>query len=436
MNPAIICAIMFGCMTALILLGVPLAISMLTCSFIGFAWVSGFGLATTQLTNALFSLSHSYGFAVIPLFMALGTLASVTGMAEGTFQAAKKWVGGVRGGLLHSVVLANMVFGACSGMSVAGNIVFSRIALPELRKANYDETLSIGTITSAGSLSVLIPPSVPIIAFCLLAGVSIGQALMTGISAGILFAVLTMLLIVVIGLVQPKKIPPRSSERVSVWEKVKTLRLLLPIAVLFALIVGGSFAGWFPSTVGGAVAVVAILVYAVAKRTRPKIVWRGLIEGVLSFAGVYLIIIAGQFFSRFVTVTGMADAISDYIASVQMAPFGVFMLVFVFYLFCGCFMDALSIIIITVPVVFPVLTGVGYHELVLVMLLVFSMEIASLTPPVGVGVFFVAQVTKMPVSRVFRGVAPFFVLDAFMVMIIALFPDLILWLPRLLGLTA
>lgn len=433
MSPAVICAIMFGSMTVLILVGVPLAISMLLCSFVGFTWVSGFGLATTQFTNALFSLSHSYGFAVIPLFMTLGVLASVTGMAEGTFTAAKKWVGGIRGGLLHSVVLANMVFGACSGMSVAGNIVFSRIAMPELKKANYDATLSIGTITSAGSLSVLVPPSVPIIAFCLLAGVSIGDALITGISAAIVFAVLTMGLIALIGLIRRNKFPPRSREKISAWDRIKTLRLLFPILVLFALIVGGSFAGWFPSTIGGAVAVVAILIYAAIKRTPPKVVWRGLMEGVSSFAGVYLIIIAGQFFSRFVTVTGMAAAISDYIASVQIAPFGVFLLVFVFYLFCGCFMDALSIIVITVPVVFPVLMGVGYHELVLVMLLVFSMEIASLTPPVGVGVFYVAQSVKMPVSQVFRGVAPFFALDAAMVMLIALIPDLILWLPHVLG---
>lgn len=156
-------------------------------------------------------------------------------------------------------------------------------------------------------------------------------------------------------------------------------------------------------------------------------------EGVVSFAGVYLIIIAGQFFSRFITVTGMAQAISDYIATVNIAPFGIFMLVFAFYLLCGCFMDSLSIIVITVPVVFPVLTSVGYHEVLLVMLLVFSMEIAALTPPVGVGVFYVSQVTKMPPSKVFWGVTPFFILDAFMVILIALFPGLILWLPRLLS---
>jgi TRAP-type C4-dicarboxylate transport system permease large subunit len=211
------------------------------------------------------------------------------------------------------------------------------------------------------------------------------------------------------------------------------LKLLLPIIALFALIVGGSFLGWFPATVGGAVAVVAILAYCAFKRMPIKAVFSGIMEGVSSFANVYLIIVGGQFFSRFVTVTGLADSISRGIAAVNMPPYLVFCLVFLFYLFCGCFMDCLSIIVITVPVVFPVLTAIGFHELVLVMLLVFAMEIASLTPPVGLGVFYVANATKMPVSQVFKGVTPFFIMDVALVLIIAAFPDLILWLPKLMG---
>ena len=433
MSSSLLCILLFLLMTVMILVGVPLAPSMLFCAVMGFTLTGGFGMAVTQFTNSIFALSHSYNFAVIPLFMVVGTLASVSGMAEGTFVAAKKWLGRVRGGLLHSVVLANMIFGACSGMSSAGNIVFSKIALPELRKSNYDETLSVGTITCAGSLSVLIPPSVPILSFSLLAGVSIGKALVVGISTGIMFAILMMAMIVVIGIVKPSMIPAADKTKVPMIEKLKTLKLLLPILALFALIVGGSFLGWFPATVGGAVACVAILIYCAARRMPLKHVFQGVMEGVSGFANVYLIIVAGQFFSRFVTVSGLASAISKAITSVNLPPYLVFCLVFVFYLFCGCFMDCLSIIVITVPVVFPVLLGLGYHELVLVMLLVFAMEIASLTPPVGLGVFYVANATKMPVSQVFKGVTPFFCLDVFLVLLVAAVPDLILWLPKLMG---
>jgi tripartite ATP-independent transporter DctM subunit len=433
MSDISICLVVFVGMTVLILAGIPLSVSMLTCSLIGFTWVSGFDLAAHQFTNSLFTLSHSYTFAVIPLFMAVGTLASVSGMAEGTFTAAKKWTGRVRGSLLYAVVIANMIFGACSGMSAAGNIVFSKIALPELRKADYDETLSIGTITCAGSLSVLIPPSIPIICFCLLSGTSIGQALVTGISTGILFAILMILMIGVIGKLRPRLIPPAGRERVPILEKVKTLRLLLPILVFFAVIVGGSFFGWFPATVAGAVGVAVMLLYCLIKRVSLRKILGGVMEGVKSFAVVYLIIVAGQLFSRFITVTGLAKAISEGIAAIDMHPYAVFCIVFVFYLFCGCFMDALSIIVITVPVVFPVLTGLGFHELILVMLLVFSMEIAALTPPVGLGVFYVANATGLPVSQVFRSVIPFFLMDVALVLLIAAFPQTILWLPGLLG---
>ena len=190
--------------------------------------------------------------------------------------------------------------------------------------SGYDETLSIGTITCAGSLSVLIPPSVPIISFSLLAGVSIGKALVCGISTGIVFALLMMLMIVIIGAVKPSLIPARETTKVPMREKIGTLKLLLPIIALFALIVGGSFAGWFPATVGGAVAVVAILIYCIARRLPAKEIFAGIMEGTSSFANVYLIIVAGQFFSRFVTVTGLAESISLGIATVNMSPYLVF----------------------------------------------------------------------------------------------------------------
>jgi len=433
MAPEAVCIILFVVMTGMILIGVPLAVSMLVCGFVGFVIVSDISIAMSQFTNALFTLSHSYNFSVVPLFMMVGVLAAETGMANGTFVSARQWIGRRRGGLLHTVVLANMIFGACSGISVAGNMVFSRIALPELKKANYDETLSIGTITCAGSLSSLIPPSIAIITFCLLTDVSIGPALVVGLSTGILFAILMMLMIVVIGVVRPKLIPPGDVLHIPLKEKVKTLRLLLPILALFILIVGGCFFGWFPATTAGAVACVAILLYAFVRRTPLKLVLSSILVALKDFALLYLILVGGQFFSRFITLTGMARAISDGIAAINMPPYVVFLIVFVFYLFCGCFMDVMSIIIVTVPVVFPVLTALGFPPLALVIVLVFSLEIAALTPPIGFSVFAVARVTKLPVRQVFRGVLPFFGMDVALVLLVAAFPGIILWLPRLMG---
>ncbi len=432
---AIVGIVVFVVMTVAILLGVPICVAMMGSTFVGFMIVAGFNMTCSQFTNAIFELSKSYSFAVIPLFMIVGSLAGATGIAEGTFRAAKVWLGKLKGGLLYTVIYANMIFGACSGISAAGNIVFSKIAMPELEKANYDRSLCLGTITAAGSMSVLIPPSIPIISFCLLTNVSVGAALVTGISTGILFAVMMTLTLKLIGTLHPEKMPvvTKKDTKVTAREKFSSLKLLLPIAALFALIVGGSFLGWFPATVGGAIACVAIFVYAIAKRMPMKKVLSAAWEGVQGFAGIYMIMIAGQFFSRFITMTGLASALTNVIANLHVHPFLIFCIVLVFYLFCGCFMDCLSIIIITVPIVFPLLHGLGYHELVLVIVLVFVMELASLSPPIGVGVFNVANALNESTGLIFKGVMPYFLMDIILVLLIALAPQLILWLPRLMG---
>ena len=425
--------IMFCLMTVCILSGVPLAISMLTCSAIGFFAIGGLQMLTSQFTTGLFSICANYNFAVIPLFMVMGTLCSETGIGEGTFTAARKWLGHRRGGLLDAVVIANMIFGACSGVSAAGNIVFSRIALPELDRHGYDRGLSLGTITSAGSLSVLIPPSMPILVFSLMTGVSAGTALITGFSTGILFAVSMIILLAVLKRVRPDKIPPRDETKIPMREKLGTLKLLIPILLLFALIVGGSFAGWFPATVGGAVAMVAVLIYAICKRMSFKRIWSSIWDGLQGFCNVYLIVIAGSMFGRVIALSGLADTVAGWIAASNLSGYGVFCLVILFYMFCGCFMDCLSIIIITVPIVFPVLTSMGFDPIVLVMLLVFAMEIANLTPPVGMSVFYVANATNESTGLIFKNVVPYFIMDLGLVLLFGAVPGLILWLPRLLG---
>ena len=326
-----------------------------------------------------------------------------------------------------------MIFGACSGVSAAGNIVFSRIALPELDRYGYDRGLSLGTITCAGSLSVLIPPSMPILVFSLMTGVSVANALVAGISTGLVFAALMLIVVNVIMFLQPRKVPPRNTEKVPLREKLATLKLLLPILALFALVVGGSFAGWFPATVGGAVAMVAVLIYAICIRMPFRKIWHSIWDGLHGFGNIYLIVISGTMFGRVIALSGLAQTVAEFIASLHVAPFVVFLMVILFYMFCGCFMDCLSIIIITVPVVYPVLTGLGYDPIVLVMLLVFAMEISNLTPPVGLAVFYVANAVNESPAFIFKNVVVYFLMDLLFVLLFALFPDIIMWLPKLLG---
>ena len=435
MTPEMITGLwVFAGMIIMVLLGVPIFISMLAGSFVGFIAIGGLKMMVVQFTTAPFSLGANYTYAVLPLFMLVGSLASVTGIAQGAFDAMHKWLGRVRGGLLYSVVCANALFGACSGISVAGNVVFSRLAVPQLERQGYDKSLSYGTVTGAGVLSSLIPPSVPIILWCLVTNMSIGNTLMYGLSAGLMMVVLLCLFIFIYSLVRPNKVPStKDLPKVPFVEKVKSLRYLIPILLVFALIIGGAVWGWFPATVGGAIAVTALLIFALVKRTPLKVIGHCIWDAAIMNAGMFPIIMAGTIFSRFITLTGLADGMADLIANSNMHRLLVFTCVIVFYLICGCVMDIPSIIIITVPVIFPLLTGLGFSQYVLCVMLVFMCDVAGMTPPIGMNVFAVSNALRVRPAAIFKGCVPFFILDIVCVYIMAIFPQIVEFLPKLMG---
>ena len=377
--------IVFGIMMVMVFAGIPIFVSMLTCAFFGFVSLYGgdMKMALNIFTTYPFDLGANYNYAVLPMFMLVGALAGETGIAEGAFKSVHAFLGRVKGGLLFTVVGANALFGACSGSSVAGNIVFGRLAMPELEKAGYSRKYSLGCVAASGALSTLIPPSMGIIMFCLVAPVtmSVGTALMGGIIPGIITAVALCVTVRVIGLVKPGSIPPGGGPKIPVSEKMKSLRLLIPILCLFGLIIGGTFAGWFTATVGGAVGAVAVCIYALCKKMSLKQLGACMVDAAVMEAGIFPIIVGGQIFSKFISDTGLADYLSAAIASVHAPRFIIFLLVILLYVFCGCVMDIMSIIIITVPVVFPILTGMGYSPYALVIALCFVAEIAGSDAP-------------------------------------------------------
>ena len=429
--------IVFGIMMVMVFAGIPIFVSMLTCAFFGFVALYGGDkkMALNIFTTYPFDLGANYNYAVLPMFMLVGALAGETGIAEGAFKSVHAFLGRVKGGLLFTVVGANALFGACSGSSVAGNIVFGRLAMPELEKAGYSRKYSLGCVAASGALSTLIPPSMGIIMFCLVAPVtmSVGTALMGGIIPGIITAVALCVTVRIIGLVKPGSIPPGGGPKIPVSEKMKSLRLLIPILCLFGLIIGGTFAGWFTATVGGAVGAVAVCIYALCKKMPLKQLGACMVDAAVMEAGIFPIIVGGQIFSKFISDTGLADYLSAAIASVHAPRFIIFLLVILLYVFCGCVMDIMSIIIITVPVVFPILTGMGYSPYALVIALCFVAEIAGLTPPIGMNVFATANALRINPSDIFKGVVPYFICEIGLVLLIGLFPQIVTFLPTLMG---
>ncbi len=424
-------------MMVLIFMGVPIFVSLMSSAFVGFLWVAGGNPAMmlTKFTATPFDLAANYNYAVFPMFMLVGALAGETGIAGGAFKAMHNWLGRIKGGLLFTVIAANAVFGACSGSSVAGNVVFGKLAMPELEAAGYSRKYSLGCITAAGALSTLIPPSMAIIMYCMISPITmnVGTALMCGIGPGILTALALALTVLIIGWVSKGSIPPGGGPKVPFVEKLKSLTLLIPILCLFGIIIGGTFAGWFTATVGGAIGAMAVTIYALAKRIPLRRIAWNLWDAACMEAGVFPIIVGGQLFGSFVSATRLADTLARWIASVNAAPFLVFCLVLLLYIFCGCCMDVVSIIIITVPVVFPVLNALGYSPYVLVITLCFVCEIAGLTPPIGMNVFATSNALRIKPAEIFAGVVPYFICETAMVLLMALFPQICLWLPTVLG---
>jgi tripartite ATP-independent transporter DctM subunit len=423
----------FAVMVVMVLIGFPVFISMMLCSFAGLMFIGGSNMAITQFTTGIFSLSATYKFAILPLFMLMGVLAGETGIAGGAFDAGRVWTGRIRGGLLMGTVCANLIFGACSGMSVAANAVFGKIAYPQLKKHGYDESLSLGTIAATGALSSLIPPSMTIIVLCVLVDLSVGQALLTSLFTGILTAVAFIVAIMIIIRVKPGMAPKVTEEDLAVTmrEKVGTLKLLIPIIALFGLIISGSFFGWFSATVAGAIGAFAILVYAVARRMKTRRLWLIIKEAVKMNAQVFPMIIGGMMFSRLITVSGLADGMAGAVANSGLSKYAVFFLLVAVYIGLGCIMDIMSIIIITAPMVFPILSAAGFDEYVVCVVIVFICEIGGLTPPIGMNVFATASVLRIDPGRIFKGVVPFFIVDIAMIVLLAFFPQITTWLPAL-----
>lgn len=436
----------FVLLLILIFNGVPVFTALLSTAFMGLLVLNSgdMALVFAQLTKTPFTVSASFDYAVVPMFIMVGTLAGLTGIAEGAFKAMHTWLGRVKGGSLFTVIAADAVFGACSGVSSAANIVFSRLALPELKNQGYDEKYALGCITAAGALSALIPPSMGILIFCLVTPspiayngsnvtISVGTALTCGILPGILVAILLCTTVRALGFFRKGTIPEAAKEKVPMIEKLRSLKLLIPILCLFVLIIGGCMAGWFSATVGGAIGAMACCIYALAKKIPFKQVLKCVWEAATMEGSIFAIILAGQVFSRFIAQTGLASWLSDALAQINAPAFVIFLIITLFYLGAGCIMNMVPLIIITAPVVFPVLCNAGYNPYAIIIALVFMVEIAGMTPPIGMGVYMVSNAIQYDSAKLFRGCVPFFITEYLVVILIGIFPNLITWLPRMLG---
>ncbi len=421
---------LLGFLISLVLIGfgVPVAVSLGIVGIAGFALVNGISSAIFIASAAPFESLFPYSMSVIPLFLMMGVFSARCGLSTDLFQAANTLVGRFRGGLAMATITACAGFGAICGSSLATVATIGRVALPEMRRAGYDDRLASASVAAGGTLGVMIPPSILLIIYGLLTEQSIGKLFSAAILPGLLAVTLYAVAIAVMVRINPKLAgtPPKDG-RVN-WSH---LRRAWPVAAIFAVVIGGIQGGLFSPTEAAAVgAAGAVLLAAFRRSLDRKALWASMYETVSMTGMIALIVVGAALFNAFVETTGLPQYLIGAVENSGLPPFGVLILIILFYLVLGCFMDSMSMIMLTVPFVFPLITALGFDPIWFGILVVTVAELGLITPPVGMNLFVIQGVAPgLTSATVMRGILPFIVADVLRLVVIVLVPALSLYLP-------
>jgi tripartite ATP-independent transporter DctM subunit len=414
---------------ALIFARVPIAIALAVSGLLGYAALDGWHTALKMVGIVPFQLASAYSLSVVPLFILMGAVAARANMASELFAAANAMFSGVRGALANATIGACALFGAICGSSIATAATFSRVAIPEMQRHGYDPALAAGAVASAGTLGVLIPPSVLIAIYAIVAEQSLVKLYAAAFIPGFLLAALYVIAVLVIGWRRPEAIPRIGG--MSVGERLRATIGLWKIAILSVLAVFGIYFGWFSPTEAAAVAAFAAIVIGFATGA---MTWRSLLEAILetvyTTAAVFFIVVGAFIFSRFIVLTQFPNELAKMVLAAGLAPAWILLAVAALYFVLGTFLDEVSTILITVPVTLPLVLGIGYDGVWFGIFVTVMCTIGLISPPTGMTVFVIqAQHPEIPVTRIYRGTLPFLVADFVLIGLLIAFPVLVSWLP-------
>lgn len=416
-------------MLAMIALGIPIAISLLATGAIGLIVMGGPIFAETQLVLNLWDEGTNFALTAIPLYLLMGQLVYRTRLATDLYDCIYKWLGRMPGGLAIASVVASAGFGAVSGGSASSVITLGPMCMPEMRKFNYDGALAAGSIASAGTLGILIPPSIFMVAYGLWTETSIGALFIAGIVPGIIMTLAFSALVYFRCLHNPKLGPV--GERFPLSAKVSSLVRLLPILLIFVIIIGGIYGGVFDPTEAAAIGVVGVLVVAglmgrLSIQSLKEALWGTSRTSVM----IFLILLGGHVVSRFLVLTEVTSSLVQFITRFELSVVWLIVCFTAMYVVLGMILDIWAMLILTVPFVFPVIVAHKIDAVWFGIYLIVMCELAAITPPVGLNVYIMAKVApEVPVGRIFRGVIPFFFTTLAVLALITAFPDLVTWLP-------
>lgn len=440
-SPMTIALIGVGVLLILLFMGMNIGTSMFAVGFFGclVAYMAQ-GLEFSAALNAAFIVfrripftqATNYSFVVIPLFVLMGQLSYYSGMSSGLYDMAHKLLGSLRGGLAMASVAACALFGAICGSSAATAATMGVVALPEMRKHGYDDGMACASIAAGGTLGILIPPSTGFILYGIVAGESVGKLFAAGILPGIIMAICFCIAIAIIVARHPEKAPGKM--KFTVKEKIVSLKGGLPMVVLFVVVIGGILTGFFTAVEASAVGCFMAWLYLVIRgRFTMKILKNCLIDTVKTSGMIFLILIGAYVFGSFLTVTRLPTTLAAFVETLHVSRYIILAVILVIYAIMGCLMDSLAMVMLTVPIFYPILvTGLGFNGIWYGVIMVMVMQLGLITPPVGMSAYIISGVAKdVPLQKIFGALVPMVIAMIISIIIVIVFPQTALFLANM-----
>jgi tripartite ATP-independent transporter DctM subunit len=417
----------------LFLMRMPIAFAMALVGFVGFAYLSGPDPALNLLAQDIYDEFSKYSLSVIPLFILMGSFAFASGISERLFTTTYTWVGSLRGGLTIATVLACAGFAAICGSTAATAATMGKISLPEMKKYGYDDSLAAGTVASAGTLGVMIPPSTVLIVYGVLVEESIGKLFVAGLVPGVILSLFFVAVVAILCLRNPALGP---SGAATTWvAKIKATGGIIEAVILFLLVIGGLFLGWFSPTQAGAIGAGGALLIGLIRR---QLTWKTFFEagkdGLRTGCMVLFIITGAVVFGHFLTISTIPFQLADWVGNLPIHKMAIMGIIIFIYFVGGFFMDSMGLIVVTIPIFYPVVQALGFDPIWFGVIIVLVGEMGVITPPVGVNVFVIKGIAPdLELNTIFKGIFPFLYALIILTIIIVVFPQIATFLPNLIS---
>jgi tripartite ATP-independent transporter DctM subunit len=413
----------------LLTVGVPVGFALAISGVVGMLAVAGIDAVLGVLATAPLSTTESYELITVPMFLLMAEFVILSGIANSLFNAAAVWVGRVRGGLAVATAIAGAGFGAISGSSTASAATLSATTIPEMIRQGYDPKMACGVVAISGTLAMLIPPSIALILFGIIADVNISQLLIAGVIPGILVMLTIILTVYVLMILDPSSAP--RGRAYTLKEKIASLKVAGPMVLLFMAVTGIIYTGVAtPTEASGIGAMGAFILALIARKVTLPSLRRAMVSAAGTTCMIFMIVIGAKILGYFLTLTQTTQQLVAFVGTLGLEPWMVMLIILLVYLVLGCIMDQIAILLLTVPITLPVIVSLGFDPVWFGVMVVVVAEIGMLTPPVGLNVYVVARFTGRPLGEIFRGVWPHVLAHLVLIVFLYLFPQLVLWLPQ------